>query len=153
MTKLLLIQPNYRSIYSYAGSKTATPIYPPLGLAYIAAVLEQNNHEVKILDNAVAKLDRQSLIRYVANFSPSVVGFTATTPTIEIVYKMIDELRSEFGGIPYAIGGPHATALPDEALEHADVVIRGEGEYTFLEFTELKEKSNASKLKKLMFIH
>ena len=43
--KVLLIQPQY-TIYK----KDFKRCMPPLGLAYIAALLEQNNFEVKILD-------------------------------------------------------------------------------------------------------
>ena len=48
--RILLIQPNYRRIYAYVKNKDITPIHPPMGLAYIAAVLEKNNIEVKILE-------------------------------------------------------------------------------------------------------
>ena len=39
---------------------------------------------------------------------------------------MADECRAL--GIPVILGGPHVTFLPDEALAHADLVVRGEGE-------------------------
>ena len=48
--KVLLIQPNYRRIYAYAEKKEITPIFPPLGLAYIAAVLRRDKIDVKILE-------------------------------------------------------------------------------------------------------
>ena len=44
--KILLIQPNYRRIYAYAKKKEITPVFPPLGLAYIAAVLKKENIEI-----------------------------------------------------------------------------------------------------------
>jgi radical SAM superfamily enzyme YgiQ (UPF0313 family) len=42
--------------------------------------------------------------------------------------------------IPVIIGGTHPTFLPDEALEYADFVIRGEGEHALVELLEYLEK-------------
>ena len=35
------------------------------------------------------------------------------------------------GACPVVMGGPHATALPEEAAEHADAVVVGEAEDTW----------------------
>jgi radical SAM superfamily enzyme YgiQ (UPF0313 family) len=40
-------------------------------------------------------------------------------------------------GIPVALGGPHTTFLPDESLQYADYVVRGEGEETLVELVDL----------------
>ena len=61
MTKLVLIQPNYRSVYSYAGSETATPIYPPLGLAYMAAVAREKGFDVKIIEANALCLNHEQI--------------------------------------------------------------------------------------------
>ena len=39
---------------------------------------------------------------------------------------LADECRAL--GIPVILGGPHVTFVPDEALAHAELVVRGEGE-------------------------
>src|ERR1019366_5174359 len=57
---------------------------------------------------------------------PDVVGISTITPTVKRGYAMADECRAL--GIPVIIGGPHVTFLPDEALAHAELVVRGEGE-------------------------
>ncbi len=46
---ILLVNPPSPGIYSWIGLKL-----PPLGLAYLASTLEQENHRVKILDLQVA---------------------------------------------------------------------------------------------------
>ncbi|HOU36134.1 MAG TPA: cobalamin B12-binding domain-containing protein [Candidatus Omnitrophota bacterium] len=67
--------------------------WPPLGLAYIAAVLRQHGHHVQILDRDyimrkhnfdfeatdTATLDR------IRDFSSDIVGFSATTPNVSDV--------------------------------------------------------------------
>ena len=54
------------------------------------------------------------------------VGFTGMTCEIPHVYQMADEFRKR--GKTVVIGGYHATALPEEAAKHADIVVVGEAE-------------------------
>jgi radical SAM superfamily enzyme YgiQ (UPF0313 family) len=57
------------------------------------------------------------------------VGITAPTPSALHAYSLAREFRRR--GVPVVIGGPHATALPEEALRHADAVVAGEAEDTW----------------------
>jgi radical SAM superfamily enzyme YgiQ (UPF0313 family) len=57
---------------------------------------------------------------------PNLVGISTITTTVKRSYDLADECRAL--GIPVILGGPHVTFLPDEALAHADLVVRGEGE-------------------------
>ena len=51
MSNILLINPPLtREELFERGSKVVGSILPPLGLAYVAAVLEKNNHKIKIID-------------------------------------------------------------------------------------------------------
>ena len=58
------------------------------------------------------------------------VGITASTPTIKAAYGLADAYRSR--GVTVVIGGHHATVLPEEALQHADAVVCGEGEGSWM---------------------
>ena len=57
---------------------------------------------------------------------PDLVGISTITATVKRGYALADECRAL--GIPVILGGPHVTFLPDEALAHAELVVRGEGE-------------------------
>jgi radical SAM superfamily enzyme YgiQ (UPF0313 family) len=61
-----------------------------------------------------------------AHGRPDLVGISTITATVQRGYALADECRAL--GIPVILGGPHVTFLPDEALAHAEVVVRGEGE-------------------------
>lgn len=61
-----------------------------------------------------------------AHGRPDVVGISTITATVKRGYALADECRAM--GLPVILGGPHVTFLPDEALAHADLVVRGEGE-------------------------
>jgi len=57
------------------------------------------------------------------------VGISTITATATSAYAIADEFRSR--GIPVVFGGPHVSFLPEEALEHGDFCITGEGEIGF----------------------
>jgi len=146
--RVLLIQPNYRRIYAYAKKKEITPIFPPLGLAYIAAVLKKNNFEVKILEANALDLDHSQIEKEIENYSPDVVGITSTTSLIEEAHELAMLCKKE---IKVIIGGIHASSMPQETLEkfeRFDYLVRGEGEFAMLEFVR---GENISKIKGLSY--
>src|SRR5208283_4119973 len=63
------------------------PLFPPLGLAYMAAVLEQNGFEVKIYDCPVCELNHEKLRAELDSFQPTIVGISSMTPTIDSALK------------------------------------------------------------------
>jgi len=62
------------------------------------------------------------------------VGITANTPAAQHAYELAHEFRRR--GVAVVIGGPHATLLPEEAAEHADAVVIGEGELVWPQLLE-----------------
>ena len=132
--KVVLINPSPPKIW-------VTPRVVPLGLAYIAAVLEHEGHRVKVLDLNVEKLDQEDLLALLVKEAPDVVGVTATTPLIKQAWK-ICKMVKESCEATTVVGGPHASALPDESLEkpYVDIVVREEGEGTIIEVCAKIEK-------------
>lgn len=118
--------------------------WPPLGLSYIASLLEKEGHEVKIIDRDV--LLRKNKLRKgetdlrtleaLKKFNPEMVGFSATTPLISDVKHTTNLLRQNFPNLLMVLGGPHPTALPEQTLtecENVDILVFGEGEFTMLD--------------------
>jgi anaerobic magnesium-protoporphyrin IX monomethyl ester cyclase len=108
----------------------------PLGLAYLASALEAAGHEVRCLDLQApyGPRDWSDIARVVADFDPQFVGLTLTIDYIRQKYDLIARLKKEFDR-PVIVGGPHSSALPEEALTFgADVVCHGEGERTIVDF-------------------
>jgi radical SAM superfamily enzyme YgiQ (UPF0313 family) len=108
---------------------------PPLGLLYLAAMLEKKNISVQVLDAALNKLDIEQTFSTVKNISPKIVGITVCTPDYSIIDKFAFILKKEFPELIIVLGGPHPTLDPQGVLnsEHIDYVVRGEGEYVFSE--------------------
>jgi len=107
----------------------------PLNLGYIASCLEQNNIEVKIIDQIAG----QDVKKEIEHYGPDMVGITAVTPLAPIAYKIADMCRKK--GILTVMGGVHASVMPEEALTHADVVVVGEGEMAMLDIVKSGIKS------------
>ena len=111
---------------------------PHLGLGYIAAVLEMTNHEVQIMDAPILKLTVDDVIKKVQNLAPHIVGITATTHSRFNAIKILQGIRD----LPCikVLGGVHFSLTDVDALKHspADIIVRGEGEYTLLEIVNDK---------------
>ena len=104
---------------------------PPLGLAYLAAVAEGAGHDVRVHDGDIEEMPLELAVR---QFAPEVVGITANTTQITAAWRDAALVKT-LGDVPVALGGPHPTCLPEESATRpeVDVVVRGEGEATWLE--------------------
>lgn len=111
---------------------------PPLGLLYLAAVLEKNGIEVEIIDNFILKLPSEKLIKKIIDKTPSIVGFSSFSHTYPAAKKNMEDLKKMSPKIPIIFGGPHATLYYSEIIKQPfiDIVVRGEGEYTLLELVK-----------------
>ena len=115
------------------------PLFPPIGLAYLAAVLEQNDFEVRVMDCPVCEIDHEKLKADLASFEPTLIGVGSMTPTIESALKSARVAKEACPDAKVVIGGPHATFMDRETLAEepaTDIVVRGEGEETLLEIMQ-----------------
>jgi anaerobic magnesium-protoporphyrin IX monomethyl ester cyclase len=105
---------------------------PPLGLAYLAAVSEHRGDEVRVYDGDVEDRSLEAVLHEVA---PRVVGITTNTTQITAAWRDAELVKSSCNAT-VILGGPHVTSLPEEsaAKPYVDIVVRGEGEATWLEF-------------------
>lgn len=102
---------------STRGTPRRPPLFPSLGLMTVAA-LTPEQHRVSIVDEAFGPVD--------PDLGADLVGLTATTAQAPRAYEIADHFRGR--GIPVVMGGMHASALPGEALLHANAVVVGEAE-------------------------
>src|SRR3989304_5119136 len=119
------------------------PLFPPLGLAYLAAVLEQNDFEVRIMDCPVCEMNHEKLKADLASFEPTLVGIASMTATIPSALKSARVAKEACPDAKVIMGGPHATFADTEILAEeaaVDLVVRGEGEETLLELAQNSPK-------------
>ncbi len=127
--KIALIGPKWNALVNS---------YPSLGLGYIAAVAEQEGHEVAIFDFGLRpNRPLEDEVKDVCAFGPDLVAFTSMTTSYHSV-EISAEMLKECLGVPIVIGGPHATTLPEQTLENPnmDYLVYGEGEETWRELLQ-----------------
>jgi len=99
-------------------------------LLYIAAVLEKNNYNVKIVDANALNLSPRETRCAIRSFDPDIVGFSILTPAHNFCLDVVKQIQD----VTTVAGGPHATVMADTLLLAGfDAVVHGEGEEAFLE--------------------
>lgn len=121
---------------------------PPIGLGYIASVLEKGGYSVKIIDMAVSGMKHMDLGREVKMIKPKIVGISFMTNQYEEAVNVSAVVKRVNKHIPVIVGGPHVSASPHEilALKTVDIAVMGEGESSVLEVVDNYLKGKGDKL-------
>jgi len=117
--------------------------HPPLGLAYIAAVLREAGHVVNIIDLNFC-VNWKQLEAELSKAKPDAVGISCMTTMMSDALKVAELVKRSLN-CPVILGGPHPTILPEDTLlnENVDYVVEGEGEITMGELIHnLEERKN-----------
>ncbi len=112
--KILLIVPGWSSSSLWGQIRFK---FPPLSLLTLASMTPEDM-EVSILDENVEKIDFQ--------IETDLVGITVMTPQAPRAYQIAEEFRNR--GKKVVLGGFHVSHLPQEALDHGDAIVVGEGD-------------------------
>jgi radical SAM superfamily enzyme YgiQ (UPF0313 family) len=175
--KILLINPPFQRL------KSIKVIYFPLGLGYLAAVLEQNNFDVKIYNAEIPReqthhhgtitsllQEHHQYIEALSNnshpvwkeiqgvlndYQPDIVGLSVMTAKYGSALKISGLCKEYRSDCVVVWGGPHPTVQPENVLRipSVDFVVRGEGEATLLELSQLinqKKHKDSSSLQKVL---
>jgi anaerobic magnesium-protoporphyrin IX monomethyl ester cyclase len=136
MKVLLINPPDTASKYKFIGL-----VAPTLGIAYIAAVLEENGVDVKIIDGSALEMSWEELEKEIPKYSPDIIAVTAVTPAIDQGLRAAKIGKKVCPDAYVVLGGYHPTFTYNEVLKNdfVDIVVCGEGEYTMLELAETIE--------------
>jgi magnesium-protoporphyrin IX monomethyl ester (oxidative) cyclase len=149
MMKVLLINPP--QIY-YPGSDAPAGNLP-LGLMYIAAVLEKAGYKAEILDAFMTDpsflkvgdvtevgMPQRRICEEIRTRKPDIVGIANPfTCQSENAVRVADGVKDIDPNVLTIVGGPHTTVVPLEflvAAKSVDIAVVGEGEYTMLDIVE-----------------
>jgi radical SAM superfamily enzyme YgiQ (UPF0313 family) len=117
----------------------ASASWPPLGLLYMATLLNEKGVEASILDQPAMGYSNDETIDWVLSENPVVAGFSGLSMTGENAALMSIEVKKRNPNILIVFGGPYATLNSNRVLSKypsVDVVVRGEGEETILELVD-----------------
>lgn len=119
--KITLVEPRAPGLHIWTRFRL-----PRLGPLMLGSVLARAGHDVRVLFEEAHGLDWKRLS------ASDLVGISTVTSTAPRAYSLAYRLRT--AGVPVVLGGVHPTMLPDEALDHAEWVLRGEAEETIAPF-------------------
>ncbi len=142
---VLLINPLVQGVYDAIDIKL-----PPLGLAYIAAVLREKGHTVKIIDLNV----EDNLWEVLSEREWGLAGISCDTSRYPVAMEIAKQIKKYYS-CKIIMGGPHVTFFDRETLNTGavDYVARGEGEYIALNLVDALANSSAlAKVKGISFI-
>lgn len=110
-------------------------VVPPLGALYLSAFLKAAGCTVKVVHLDAQDMTEEDLGPVLLEYRPDVVGLSAITAEGKSMHAAAAAARRALPSALIAAGGPHPTGYPEDCLAdpNIDVVVRGEGELTFLE--------------------
>jgi anaerobic magnesium-protoporphyrin IX monomethyl ester cyclase len=111
----------------------------PLGFGYLASVLRQHGYEdLKVIDACSEGLSVTQVVQLAREWEPDVVGITSMTVTIKNGFRIAAGIKAYLPQVKIVVGGVHASVAPFEVIAdpNVDLVVRHEGEYTFLDVIE-----------------
>ncbi len=145
MTDVVLVYPPYSFDEEKRRFLAKFSASPPLGILYLASVLEKIAIKVKIIDAMAAPIKLEDIVKLIEKEDTRIVGISATTPQIRGSVQLATALKQTLGNrIIIGLGGPHVTADPEfiYRFPYFDFGFIGEGETTFPSLAEkmMKER-------------
>ena len=124
-------------------------VFIPLGISYLAAVLEEKGYEVDVVDCQVSRPNQKELEDKFRSLNPDIIGVTSATVTYLPALDILKAAKAALPNCITMIGGPHVTVLDERTFTESadvDIVVRGEGEQTMLELASLVSDGNLKSL-------
>jgi radical SAM superfamily enzyme YgiQ (UPF0313 family) len=123
LRKLVFVEPKSTHLHIYS-----RVCIPRLGSVLLGTIMQSKGYDVRVYIEDIQAIDMSELM------SADLVAISAITSTAPQSYKLADMVRA--AGKVVVMGGTHTSFMPDEGMEHADFIVRGEGEFAFQELVD-----------------
>lgn len=137
--KVVLLNPPMRAQQVYGNLVRWGSVSPPLGLCYIASLLQKNCYDVHLLDAEALHLSLSETVEQVRRLNPDIVGVACKTLWVNSAHRVAERLKEIIPNTLIIAGGNHVSAMPQRSLQDFaafDILVIGEGELTFLELLD-----------------
>ena len=117
---------------------------PSLGLGYLASVLRNKGHDVKILHSLKEKFNFKDFIRYIKENDFDLIGIQMFTFDLTPTKKHIKIIKKLSPNTTIVLGGYHPSGDPEGTLEFfsdVDFIFSGEAEIGLPKLVETLEKN------------
>ncbi len=152
--KVLLINPGM-DFSKFGSFKRYMQPMPPIGLAYLAAVLKKEGVELKVIDDFADRIGIKGVVAALKEYSAGIVAVSCLTPSAPYVLQMASALRVHNPAIKIILGNVHASIFYESILEQGlvDVIVHGEGELALPEVVRaLEHKKELSSIRGISFL-
>ncbi len=109
-----LHEENLKIVQRYFG------LFPPLSLAWVAAIAEKAGHEVILVDARTLRLSKEDVLDRLRQFLPDIIGFMMTTYMFRETLEWIEYLKKRLK-IPAVVGGYNLRVYPRESVMPAEI--------------------------------
>lgn len=140
-------------------------VFQPLGLAYVASMLEER-YEVHVIDalaegygtiqqkdgKSIVGLEYDQIAERIREISPHIVGITVPfSAQAQCAFDVARVAKAVDRGIITILGGAHPSVRPVRCAENAcvDYVVVGEGEHTIMELVDILERDRHDQLREV----
>jgi anaerobic magnesium-protoporphyrin IX monomethyl ester cyclase len=123
--------------------------FPPLGILYLATMLEQADIEVSVLDQPAVGYTVNDTIRWVQKEKPDIIGFSALASSGKMAAYLSQKIKEQHPDITTVIGNHYATFNAKRILTKypsVDIVVRGEAEETIVSLAKSPKEKTLKKL-------
>jgi anaerobic magnesium-protoporphyrin IX monomethyl ester cyclase len=107
---------------------------PPLGLFYLKASLDQDNHTTYVMDHSINEYPLPIVMRWIKKIDPEIVGLSVLAFSFKTAIKIAQEIKNKFNpNVKIIFGNYHATSCAEKIIQNygevVDFCIRGEAEF------------------------
>ena len=110
-----LHEENLRIVQRYFG------LFPPLSLAWVAAIAERAGHDVTIIDARTLQLTPEQVLNHLKQWKPDIIGMMMTTYMFRETLDWIRYLRGGLPGVKVMVGGYNLRVYPEESVMAPEV--------------------------------
>ncbi|MFH1539102.1 MAG: radical SAM protein [bacterium] len=131
VSSIVLINPGVNYDRNLGLSRRFAVKVAPLGLAYMAAILEKRGEKVSVIDQFAEGAENEDVLRRLKRSDAEVVGFNLLTASATRTKQICLRLRETMPSTRVVLGNIHASIFHKKILQEgwADAVVHGEGEY------------------------
>lgn len=152
--KILLISPPGKVYILPDGTPSARKhCAQPLGMAYLAAILLNNNYDVHVIDMLAEGYDKEvyhkpfivygltveDVLSRIENEKPDIIGISVLYSfLIKEIVELCSSIKAKYPDIPILLGGHHPSGVPKEVMKNdsVDYILVGEAEISIIKFLE-----------------
>jgi len=105
-----LHEENLRIVQRYFG------MFPPLSMAWVAAIAERAGHDVSFIDARTLRLSPDEVVDRLKIIKPDMVGFMMTTYMFRETLEWIRHVKTRMPHIKIIVGGYNLRVYPEESV-------------------------------------